>query len=326
MRALVVSNMQATPENPALGEFVRTQVAALRRIPGVEVELFAFPPGSPAAYARAAVALRRLVGRERFDVVHAHFGLTAWTALAARGRVRVMTMHGNDLHHPRSNRITRAALRAYDLSATVSSELAALLPGAGTTRRVAVLPCGIDLARFRPIPRAEARARLGLDPDARYVLFCHDPARTDKRHDLALDAAGEDAQVLTLGRVAPDDVPLWHNAANAVLVPSDYEGFGLAVLEALACDVPVLATRTGVHPIALDGIEGCLCAPYDRAAWRAALAPHLAQQEPRVAGRARAELFGADRMARRVVAAWSALLDAPVYAARPAPQEGAVAA
>ena len=56
-------------------------------------------------------------------------------------------------------------------------------------------------------------------------------------------------------------MPYWHNAANAVVVPSLYEGFGLAVLEALACDVPVLATPTGVHPTALGGIDALVYAP-----------------------------------------------------------------
>ena len=88
-------------------------------------------------------------------------------------------------------------------------------------------------------------------------------------------------------------MPLYVNAANAVLVPSAHEGFGLAVLEALACDVPVLATPVGVHPAALDGVPGTLCAPYDRAAWQAALAPHLQASDPRVAGRDRAALWSA---------------------------------
>ena len=52
--------------------------------------------------------LRRYRGR-RFDIVHAHFGLTAWPALAVRNRARVVTLHGTDLRHPRSRRITRAA-------------------------------------------------------------------------------------------------------------------------------------------------------------------------------------------------------------------------
>ncbi len=62
--------------------------------------------------------------------------------------------------------------------------------------------------------------------------------------------------LLTLGAVAPERVPLWVNASNAVLVPSEREGFGLAVLEALACDVPVLATPVGVHPEALRRRRG----------------------------------------------------------------------
>jgi glycosyltransferase involved in cell wall biosynthesis len=89
-----------------------------------------------------------------------------------------------------------------------------------------------------------------------------------------------------------------------VLVPSEREGFGLAALEALACDVPVLATPVGIAPLALAGVEGTLCAPFELARWREALAPHLEATDPRVAGRDRAALFSAGRMAERVAAAW----------------------
>jgi glycosyltransferase involved in cell wall biosynthesis len=316
MRALIVTNMWPSPASPARGSFVRDQVAALQGIAGVDVEVFAFPPKG---YARAALELRRRYGRERFDIVHAHFGLTAWPALAARATARVVTLHGTDLRHPRSNRITRAALPRYDLVAAVSPELAGEVPGAGTRRRVAVLPCGVDLDRFIPIPRREARERLGLDPDGRYVLFPADPARPAKRPDRAREVAG-DAQLLTLGRVHPFEVPDWVNAANAVVVPSEHEGFGLAVLEALACDVPVLATPVGNHPIALDGIAGTLCAPYDRTTWRQALEPHLEEADPRVQGRARAELWSSERMARRVLEAWTELCSAPLYSRAEAPE------
>jgi len=306
MRALVVTNMHPTPAHPALGRFVADQVAALRRLDGVEVELFAFPPGLR-SYPRAARELRRRFRGERFDVIHAHFGLTAWPALALRGAPHVVTLHGTDLAHPRSGPLSRAALRFVELAATVSASLAReRIHGAGVRRRVAVLPCGVDLERFRPLPRAQARARLGLDPAAPCLLFPADPARAEKRFDRAREVAG-DVPLLTLGDVDPDEVPLWVNAANAVLVPSEREGFGLAVLEALACDVPVLATPAGVAPLALEGVDGAHCGPFDADAWRAALAPHLAAADPRVRGRARAELFSAERMAERVLVAWRAV-------------------
>ncbi|MEA2311390.1 MAG: hypothetical protein QOE28_1358, partial [Solirubrobacteraceae bacterium] len=290
MHALIVTNMYPTPERPEYGRFVHDQVEALRRRGDVEIELFAFPPGLR-AYPAAARELRRRYGRRRprFDVVHAHFGLTAWPALLARLGPVVVTLHGNDLFHPRSNRITRAALPFTALPAAVSREFSENLPGAGTTRRVAVLPVGIDLERFRPIPRREARERLGLDPDGPYLLFPHDPARPLKRFDRAQEAA-EGTRLLQIGRVAPDEVPYWINACNAVLVPSQAEGFGLSVIEAIACGVPAFGTPVGIHPVALDGIEGAYCAPWDRDTWRAALRPHLEAADPRVDGRRRAEL------------------------------------
>lgn len=306
VRALVVTKMWPSPERPAYGAFVRDQVDALRRLPGVEVEVFTLPPGG---YARAARELRRVHGPSvagRFDVVHAHFGLTAWVTMAIGGAPRAVTLHGTDVVHPRSGRLTRIILPHMELVATVSTALQAQL-GPRWEGRTAVLPCGVATDRFRPLPRGHARRTLGLDPDEPCLLFPADPARLLKRHDRAMEAAG-DVRLLSLGDVDPADVPLWVNAANAVLVPSEAEGFGLAVLEALACDVPVLATPVGNHPAALTGIEGTLCAPFDAGRWRAALAPLVAHADPRVAGRQRAERWSADRMARRVVDAWTQLL------------------
>src|SRR3954449_2164140 len=321
MRALIVTSMWPSASAPARGSFVRDQVAALEKTPGVDVEVFAFPPRG---YARAARDLRRRFRMERFDVVHAHFGLTAWPALAVRHATRVVTLHGTDVRHPRSRRITSAALGRYDLVAAVSAELARDVPKADR-HRLAVLPCGVDLDRFVAMPRREARERLKLDPDGRYLLFPADPARPAKRPDRArelADAAG--AQLLALGRVHPFEVPYWVNAANAVLVPSDHEGFGLAALEALACDVPVLATPVGNHPTALEGIAGTLCAPYDPEAWRGGGPPHLAAADPRVEGRDRAALWSAERMARRVLEAWIEVSGAPLYSPSEAPSDGAV--
>ncbi len=307
MRALIVTNMYPTATRPALGSFVRDQVDALRRIDGVDVEVFSFAPGGGGAYARAASALHRRHRHDRFDVVHAHYGLTAWPAFAASGKVRAVTLHGTDLAHPRARPITLAALPFLDLVATVSEPLATEIPRWAVQGRRAVLPAGVDIGRFRPIPRAQARAAIGLDPDGPYLLFPADPSRPEKRYDRALSVSGK-VQLLTLGRVDPAQVPLYVNAANAVLVPSEREGFGLAVLEALACDVPVLATPVGIHKAALDGIEGTYCGPFDEAAWRAALAPHLATDDPRIDGRARAGEFSTDRMAATVVTAWRAAL------------------
>jgi len=300
----VVSNMAASHERPARGVFVRDQVAALRARGDVDVALYEFLPGA-LSYPLAALALRRRFNASRFDIVHAHFGLTAWPALALAGPRHAVTLHGTDVRHPRTRALTLAVLPRMDLVATVSQELAGEL--GPLTPPPVVLPCGVALERFRPIPRDAARLALGLDRGAPCLLFPADPHRAGKRFDRALEVAGG-VRLITLGTTPPDHVTLAINAANAVLVPSDAEGFGLAVLEALACDVPVLATPVGVHPEALEGIAGTLCAPYDRRRWAAALEPLLADPDPRVEGRARAAAYSSEVMAGRVVEAWRALL------------------
>jgi teichuronic acid biosynthesis glycosyltransferase TuaC len=319
LRALVVSNMLPDAAHPERGSFVRDQVAALRRVDGLEVELFEFAPGGRALTRAAPELRRRFRGRSRiarrtastgFEIVHAHFGLTAWPALAIPARVRALTVHGTDLTHPRTRIATAAALPLVDLLAAASAPLARQLPGRRARRRALVLPCGVDTERFRPLPRAQARMKLGLDPARPYLLFPADPSRPSKRHDRALELARDSgATLLVLGAVAPDRVALWVNAANAVLVPSEREGFGLAVLEALACDVPVLATPVGIHPDALRDVNGTLCAPFDLALWHAALERHLQATDPRIEGRASATRFSALTMAERVAAAWREALE-----------------
>lgn len=305
MRVLVVSNMAPDAEHPERGGFVRDQVEALRRTGEVDVLLDEFAPGG---YRAAARGLRERHRGQRYDIVHAHFGLTIVPALAVRARRRAVTLHGRDLRHRRSRAITVAALPTQALIGLAADDLRALLPRP-FHRRARSLPVGLALERFGPLPRAEAREALGLPPDQRFLLFPYGPDRRVKRVDRARElAAAAGLPLRTLGGVPPSLMRAWLNAATAVVIPSEHEGFGLAAVEALACDVPVLATPTGAHAETVGRVPGCLCAPWDRERWAAALAPHLAADDPRVAGGPVAREHGTDVYARRLLDAWRSIL------------------
>lgn len=308
MRVLVVMNFGADDSAPQRGRWVEDQVEALRD-EGLEVDLLTFPPGKD-QYLPATRRIRKMIRSCRYDLVHAHYGLAGWCAWLAGAKPLIVTFHGTDVRHRIVGPTSRVLTGRIALAAGVSRALFApeggrpglpLRPG-----RNAVLPCGGDLSRFRPADRREARIRLGLDPDRPVLFFPANPERQEKRYDRAREVADlSGARLLTGGSIPPDEMPDWVNAANALLVTSDYEGFGLACLEALACEVPVLSTPVGIAPHVLDGLPLCHCGPFEAARWAKKAGDLLALEDPRTPGRGRAESLSARRLARRVAIAYA---------------------
>jgi glycosyltransferase involved in cell wall biosynthesis len=306
VRVLVVTNFEPDERRPQLGRWVRDQVDEVRKR-GIDVDLFSFPSGR-GEYIPATRRLRALLRHERFDLVHAHYGLAGWCAKLAGAEPLIVTFHGTDVRHSLVGPLSRRLAWRVDLVAAVSRALFAPeddRPGLPDVPGSAVLPCGPDLSRFGPLARADARRALNLEADGRYLFFAADPARPEKRHDRAAELAARcGADLLSGGSIEPERMPLWINAANAVLVTSEYEGFGMVAVEALACGVPVLSTPVGILPYALGGIEGCLCAPFEVERWATLASRHLDAPDPRVDGAARAASLSASRMAERVIEAY----------------------
>lgn len=306
LRLLVVTNMYPTADRPARGSFVASQVEALRRTGAIEVEVASFDAaGRPWRY--VVEPLRNAVRRGAFDIVHAHYGLSGPAALAAAGgRPVVLTVHGRDCHHPLVKRLTAVVARRAAAVVAVSRELAAICPFPATD----VIPVGVDVRRFRPMDRGQARQDLGLPRDERLILFAADPARPEKRYDraTALAAAVPGATLRVLSGRPRDEVPLWHNAADVLVVTSDREGYGLACAEALACDVPVLSTPVGIAPELLAAVPGTLCAPFNVEVWAARIDGLLAEPDPRVPGRVVARTQSTDTMARRLLTLYREVL------------------
>ena len=304
LRVLIVTNMYPSPSRPSYGVFVADQVGALRATGEAEVEVFDWDARRrPWRYALAALELA--LTRVDADVVHAHYGLSGAVALAAQRRAPlVLTVHGRDCHHPVVKRVTALAASRAAAVVAVSADLAARCPFPVD----AVIPPGVDLDLFHPLPRGEVRAALGLDlGGGRLVVFPADPQRPEKRFAdarvLVERVAGQRPGVelrAVFGRPR-SEMPLWLNAADAVVITSEREGYGLACAEALACNVPVLSTPVGAAPDLLTGLDGCLCAAFDAGRWAAHLDAVLAAEDPRTAGRAVAETQGLPASARRLL-------------------------
>lgn len=212
----------------------------------------------------------------------------------------VLTALGSDVNvyarmRARRPQIRWALGRARAVTAVSRALRERLVELMGDVARLHYIPNGVDTARFFPldaVARAACRRRLGLDPDRRYVVFVG-RLHPVKGVPLLLDAlaklAGESrltfdtvlvgdgaeraalerqAQSLGLGgriRFAGErphaEVPQWLQAADVFCLPSLMEGMPNVVLEALACRVPVVATRVGAIPDIIERHTGIVVEP-----------------------------------------------------------------
>ena len=245
MRILIVTNMYPSPERPGYGAFVWHQTEQLRQL-GHTVDVVNIGGfRSKLNYLKAALEVLGKTRRTAYDVVHAHYGLSAFPAWFRLQAPLVITLHGGDVLESRFQSFcSRVISRFADAVIVVSEEIRRRIPGM-------VIPCGVDLSVFRPYDRDEARDRLGWPKDKYLILFAYDPARTRKRYDLAKAAVeqvvqdGLDAELVTVFGVENREMPWYYSAADAMLLCSNWEGSPTAVKEALACNLPVVATDVG---------------------------------------------------------------------------------
>lgn len=190
------------------------------------------------------------------DVVHANYGLTAPMALAQPNRPVVISFWGSDLLG-HVGRLSRLCARRADAVIVMSETMAEQLDTS-----CHVIPHGIDLTLFRPIPRRQARELVGWRNDAKHVLFPYaaqrgakDYPRAERIVECVRDRTDEDLVLQTLHDVAHARMPLYFNAADALLLTSKSEGSPNSVKEALACNLPVVATDVGDVRERLDGVD-----------------------------------------------------------------------
>ena len=210
---------------------------------------------------------------------------------------------------------------------------------------VSVLPGGVDAETFRPLDRAEAKRRLGLegvrvllcvgrfDPLKRYDLAVSAAALLRERHEVKVVLVGGDldrdpearrlsalAESLGVagnvrfdGTVPHDDLPWHYSAADVLLAPSWYESFGLVALEAMACGTPVVAARTGgLASLVRDGETGYLVPLHTPECYADRIEVLLANDALREAmgraGRQRAEGMSWDAVGQRFAGFYGGLL------------------
>ena len=283
----------------AVGVF--TQHACDRKLLPISANVFPLPRGGALGYFTNAWRARELLTRWRPDVVNAHYASGYGTTAALCGvRPVLLSVWGSDVYDfpyqsALKGRLIRGNLRRATAIASTSHAMARQVQRLTPERsEIAVTPFGVDVARFRPEPLHRAtgpltvgtvkslapkygvdlllRAFAGLVADAdvqalpqgcRLLVVGDGPQRAELEalaRELGIAPRTEFA-----GAVAHAEVPTWLNRLDVYAAPSrlDSESFGVAVIEAGACALPVVVSDAGGLPeVVRDGETG-LVVPRD---------------------------------------------------------------
>jgi glycosyltransferase involved in cell wall biosynthesis len=260
-----------------------------------------------------AMRLKRLIDRERPDLVHIHSrrGADLWGGLAARW-AGVPCVLSRRVDNPEKPWIVRLKYRLYGHVITISEGIRQVLLSEGLPpAKVSCVRSAVDAQPYlRDCDRQGFRGGLGLGPetlvvgvvaqliprkghrhllaalpqvleqhpDLQVLVFGRGPLEAELRQEIADQDLGQRVRLMGFR----DDLPDLLGCLDLLVHPADMEGLGVSLLQAAAAKVPIIATRAGGMPEAVhDGVNGLLIEPGDVAGLTRAMNQLLADRQMR---------------------------------------------
>lgn len=269
------------------------------------------------------------------EIVHTNYWLSSWVGIELKRRQprlqQVHTYHSlGAVKYLNVDNIPAIATTRLDVEkrcletaekivATSPQEQEHMQTLVSTQGNIDTIPCGTDIERFGSLGQDEARARLGIDSDAKVIFYVgrfdprkgietlvraigqstlrdntaslhliigggSRPGHSDGLERQRIESIVAELEIHTIthfpGRISDEDLPAYYAAADVCVVPSHYEPFGLVAIEAMASGTPVVASDVGGLQFTIEsGKTGLLAPPRDEAAFAAAIDQILANPE-----------------------------------------------
>lgn len=270
-----------------ISSFVRSQYESLKA-EGLDMLLCPAEGHGWRAYAKTVIKLRRMIRKERPDIIHAHYstcGIVAWLAslgLCHRPKILVSILGS----FPSRNfkwRYVRFFIKHIWAGTLTKSKRTANQLGFD----LPIVPNGVNTSIFYPVSeseREELRLRLFSERESgesrKYIIWCSNPEREEKNWPLAEEAirllqlevsaqksaiSSQQSQIelIAVYNKTPQEVAQYMNVADCLLLTSMSEGSPNVIKEAMACNCPIVTTDVGDVHERLDGLSGCFVIPTD---------------------------------------------------------------
>ncbi len=243
-----------------ISPITKSQGESIMKYADVDVEYYTIKEKGIKGYYRSIRPLRKVLKTNHYDIVHAHFSLSAFVASFAGAKPLVVSLMGSDV---KAKGLYRLAIRLFSFlfswkKIIVKSEDMKRSLG---VKDVSVIPNGVNLDLFYPIDKEYCRKKLGWDIEKTHILFPANPERKEKNYDLAYNAIKnlnrDNIDLHYFVNVPHDDTPYWYCASDVVILTSLWEGSPNAIKESMACNCVIVSTKVGDVEWLLDGVKGC---------------------------------------------------------------------
>lgn len=259
MKVLFVSSGN---KNQVISTIVKVQGESLLD-QGIDVEFYPIKGKGFWSYLNNILILRHFLKRNNFDLIHAHYSLSAIVASMAGARPLVVSLMGSDVKAKKWYKwlILIYYKFCWDQTIVKSEDMKRSLGFS----KIIVVPNGVDFNRFYPIDKSVCQSELMWASNKKHILFPSNPARPEKNYALLAKSIRflENTEIHTLVDVPYHKVPVFMNAADVVVLTSLWEGSPNVIKEAMACNCLIVSTAVGDVIELFENAKGCFITSYD---------------------------------------------------------------
>lgn len=226
---------------------------------GIILEYLTIKGSGIKGYFKSIPKIRKHIKQNEYDIIHAHYSLSAFAASLAGARPLIVSLMGSDV---KSKSFYKIGIKIFNVffwnSIIVKSEDMKSTLG---LKSALIIPNGVDTDKFIPINKKEALDFTKWDKNKRHVLFAANPNRYEKNYKLAQNAFelinDSSIELHSLINIKNEHMPFYINASDVVLLTSLWEGSPNVIKESMACNRPIVSTNVGDIKYMIKKIDGC---------------------------------------------------------------------
>ena len=253
--------------------FIKIQGDSIKAA-GASLEYYAIREKGIRGYVKSIFALRKVLNKKKYDIIHAHYTLSGWPSVFAKFNKNipmVLSLMGSDAYGDivEENKRTLASYIPVILTFLIQPFVDKIISKSQNIEKYVhrknksvIIPNGINLELFDALlQKNELRKELNLKLDKKYILFLGEKETIRKNYNLAKQAVDllddDNVELINPYPIAHDLIPKYFDACDLLVFTSLAEGSPNVIKEAMACNIPIVSTDVGDVKWLIDGVEGC---------------------------------------------------------------------